>query len=278
MKEVTVPDEICKTPEALGVIFYKNESVVDRCRVNFTQYVFSFLLEGRKEIYASNGFLELGKNDFALVGIASCLMTEKRSPLTDAYHSILFTFSQQILDDFKFKYRTLIATLPQGPHRNVLKFPHDQFTQHFIESLRILQPSQNPALLAVKLEELLLYLLDLHPTLLQAFLSAPEQNRETEFRRIIENNISSNLGLEELAFLCNRSTSTFKRHFTKIYQSTPQKWLTRKRLELAKHWIQEGRLPKEMYTELGYKSLSNFIRAYKKHHGVSTREHRNELL
>ncbi|MEL6638980.1 MAG: AraC family transcriptional regulator [Bacteroidota bacterium] len=278
MKEFLVPDHLVETPGKTGLIWYQNDSDLNKGRVNFTQFVFSFLLEGRKELFAPDGFVELGKDEFVLIGSATCLMTERRSPITESYQSVLFTFSQTVLADFKFKHREKISSRAGAMSASVLKFPHDPFTRNFVHSLQILGRHHQHSLYEVKLEELLLYLLHEYPTVLQTFLSAHEWNRELELRKIVENNISSNLSIEELAFLCNMSPSTFKRHFTRQYQQPPQRWIAGKRLDLAQYWIAEGKRPKEIYAELGYTTLSNFIRAYKKHFGVSTRAHRNELL
>jgi transcriptional regulator GlxA family with amidase domain len=50
---------------------------------------------------------------------------------------------------------------------------------------------------------------------------------------MIESNVHSNLKLEEIAFLCNMSLSTFKRHFIVEYNEAPGKWLQDKRLQRA---------------------------------------------
>jgi AraC-like DNA-binding protein len=43
-------------------------------------------------------------------------------------------------------------------------------------------------------------------------------NVVSPFKKIVESNVHSNLKLEEIAFLCNMSLSTFKRHFTSEYK------------------------------------------------------------
>jgi transcriptional regulator GlxA family with amidase domain len=49
------------------------------------------------------------------------------------------------------------------------------------------------------------------------------------FKNVVESNVHSNLKLEEIAFLCNMSLSTFKRHFIVEYNEAPGKWLQDKR-------------------------------------------------
>ena len=47
--------------------------------------------------------------------------------------------------------------------------------------------------------------------------------------------------LEELAHYTGRSLATFKRDFKKVSALTPEKWLIRKRLEVAYHLLKEER-------------------------------------
>jgi AraC-like DNA-binding protein len=48
-----------------------------------------------------------------------------------------------------------------------------------------------------------------------------------------------NMPLEKFAYLTGRSLSSFKRDFNKAFNTTPQRWLTQKRLELAHYELSE---------------------------------------
>ena len=93
------------------------------------------------------------------------------------------------------------------------------------------------------------------------------------FKKIVESKIHSNLKLEEIAFLCNMSLSTFKRYFINEYKVSPGKWLKDKRLQRAKEILEEGNLkPSDIYLDLGYNNLSNFSTAFKNNFGFSPKE------
>ena len=71
--------------------------------------------------------------------------------------------------------------------------------------------------------------------------------------------------LEKFRYLTGRSLSTFNRDFRKTFNSTPQKWLTRKRLEQAHYRIAEhAQKPVDVYLEVGFENLSHFSFAFKK--------------
>jgi len=85
--------------------------------------------------------------------------------------------------------------------------------------------------------------------------------------------VHSNLKLEEIAFLCNMSLSTFKRNFTAEYKVSPGKWLQDKKLQRAKDLLESGHLKSsDIYLEVGYNNLSNFSIAFKNKFGVSPTE------
>ena len=79
-----------------------------------------------------------------------------------------------------------------------------------------------------------------------------------------------NMSLEKLGYLTGRSLSTFNRDFKKLFNTTPQRWLTDKRLELAYYQLLEKRKkPTEVYLEVGFEDLSHFSFSFKKKYGVS---------
>lgn len=77
-----------------------------------------------------------------------------------------------------------------------------------------------------------------------------------------------NLPLEKFGRLTGRSLSIFRRDFMEIFHTTPQKWLIRKRLELAQYQIAEKHCkPIDMYLETGFENLPPFSYAFKKYFG-----------
>ena len=127
----------------------------------------------------------------------------------------------------------------------------------------------------LKLQELLLYLLENRPAALLRF-----QNKKTPFdyeltiRKAVESNLSSNLTLDEIAFLCNVSTSTFKRQFKKIYDASPNEWLLEQRMKLAAQMLTKHKeKPGEIWFKLGFETHSGFTRSFKKHFGVAPKNY-----
>lgn len=89
----------------------------------------------------------------------------------------------------------------------------------------------------------------------------------------MEKNFMFNLPLGKFSYLTGRSLTTFKRDFNKAFDTTPQRWLTKKRLQLAHYQLAEkNRKPVEVFLEIGFENLSHFSFAFKKQFGYSPTE------
>lgn len=95
-----------------------------------------------------------------------------------------------------------------------------------------------------------------------------EEPGKIELAGYMEKNFMFNLPLEKFGYLTGRSLTTFKRDFSKIFNTTPQRWLTQKRLELAHYqFVQHKKKPIDVCYEVGFENLSHFSYAFKKYFG-----------
>lgn len=100
-----------------------------------------------------------------------------------------------------------------------------------------------------------------------------EEPYKIELAGFMEKHFMFNMSLEKFGYLTGRSLTTFKRDFQKIYNMTPQRWLTRKRLDLAYYQIAEKcKRPIDVYLETGFENLSHFSFAFKKQFGMTPTE------
>ena len=95
-------------------------------------------------------------------------------------------------------------------------------------------------------------------------------NNKTSIREIMESNFMYNLKLEEFAYLCSKSVTSFKKDFNKTYNCTPGKWLQKRRLEHAKYLLEvTDKNINELVFETGFENASHFIRVFKEAYGLA---------
>jgi AraC-like DNA-binding protein len=203
-------------------------------------------------------------------------MTEQLSA-GGQYTSMLFFFDNSVLHSFFQKYPALNENAGHSYGRGdepVVCFDGDAFIQSYVHSLQLMleaTPFLQEELQLLKLEELLLYLAANYPATLYSF--RPSQQPDVGDRQLkitVEGNLDHTITVEELAFLCNMSLSTFKRKFSRIYGLPPNKWLLQKRMELAADLLLYQReKPSEVYHKVGYENHSSFTQSFKQVYGVT---------
>lgn len=136
------------------------------------------------------------------------------------------------------------------------------------------------SLLELKFKELILTIAD-NPNnheLLCYFRSILIESPDDTLRSVMEEHFCFNLKLEEYAELCNRSLSTFKRDFQKIYKSTPGEWLHAQRLNHAHRLLKTGlKSISEVTMESGFENVSHFSRSFKKRFGVNPSSYKQKV-
>ncbi len=122
---------------------------------------------------------------------------------------------------------------------------------------------------SLKITEAISILREIDPNI-DMLLANFDEPGKVDLIHFMERNFMFNMPLEKLGYLTGRSLSTFNRDFKKLFNTTPQKWLTKKRLELAYYQLTENKKkPIEIYLEVGFEDLSHFSFAFKKQFGIT---------
>ena len=154
-------------------------------------------------------------------------------------------------------------------------------TSYFNTMLHYFESGGNPinTLLELKFKELLINVISNHENArLTYYFQSLSKHAKPSLRKIVEENYFYNLSLEEMARMCHRSLSTFKRDFKKIYRTTPGKWLQEKRLERAAVILHnENANITQVAFDCGFEDSSHFSRAFKKRFGESPLYYRNRI-
>jgi len=253
---------------------YHSREKISKQKIVLNYNTFSLLINGTKEVLCDDLSIGIDNSKFLLMKSGHFLMTEKLSESKD-YRSVLMFFNNEMLMRFvSHNELTDKSTKNQSVH----SFEYDAFIRQFTKSLlqiSKLSLSTQEKLLKIKLEEILLYLIEKHGSDFIYSLMVNQSDYIHKFRRIVETNKLNKLTVAELAFLCNMSESTFKRLFKKTYSESPGNWFRNKRLEYAHHLLHQGqKKPSEIYHEVGFENLSSFVQAYKSKYTTTPKQHR----
>ena len=193
---------------------------------------FFYILEGSCQAFASTGVVKLGAKE--------ALMKKCGNSVTHFHEGkwegvAIFFYSDVLHEVFKNNVPSFLSETPKivAPK----KIMANELIERFINSLFIYfdHPElMDEELSLLKLKELVLILLklsaqpDVHKFLFDLF--SPEK---LKFTSTIENNIRSSISVRELAFICNKSLSSFNREFKKVYNNTPSRYIKNQRLQYA---------------------------------------------
>lgn len=140
---------------------------------------------------------------------------------------------------------------------------------------------ENPALadddlLILKIKELILILNKIRGnTILQHLYHFLFDPAEFSFKDIIRKHLYSDVSLEDLAHLSNRSLSSFKRDFQKYFTESPSRYIKDKRLEKAAHLLKNSRFNHlEILVECGFNNASHFTKIFKEKYNLTPSQYR----
>ncbi|TRX60088.1 helix-turn-helix transcriptional regulator [Fulvivirga sp. M361] len=134
-------------------------------------------------------------------------------------------------------------------------------------------------ILILKLKEIILLLLQTKDApVVTKIMSSLFSQRTFGFKEIVEAHICGPVTTENLALLTNRSISTFKREFKKIYNTTPGNYIINKRVEkVAKLLKVSDESISSVGYECGFSSPAHLSRVFKTKYGMTPSEYRLNL-
>lgn len=249
---------------------FKMTDDVFKSKVNLTLHMFSFLQKGKKQVHFADSSVAVNVKQSLLIKRGNCLWSELMDN-DDIYYCKLLFFSESKLRDFLRKHSQFKPEEEETPSYFIIE--NDSYIHSYLNSLSTVNNAPDifmENLLEVKFEELMLYLMNKYGKPFENYLQSLISKEQSAFKTVVENNVYSNLKIDEIAFLCQMSLSTFKRNFIKEYKTSPGKWLQDKRLQKAKELLKEGKVrPSDIYLDFGYNNLSNFSAAFKNKFGKS---------
>ncbi|MEA1787743.1 AraC family transcriptional regulator [Arenibacter sp. GZD96] len=265
------------------VVLLNRKTETERSKINITQHLIAFGIEGEKYFHSLDDDTVLHKNEAIFLKKGLVLTTEKIAE-SNSYKSILFFIDDSYLLHFFNKNRKYFAHLnsKESP-RSYFKFENSSNLEAYINTLLPYFESENlliEPLFKVKLEELLLNLvLNDKQHSFKNFLINLNKKNDYNLHEFMSNNFTRNLRVEDFAYLNGMSVSSFKRNFEKVFNVTPAKWVKEKRLKKAEFILQTSdKNVNEVAMEVGFENPSHFIQVFKSYYGITPKKFQEEFI
>lgn len=239
---------------------------------------FVFVNKGEVSVRSQTKYMNLDSNTAIL---AKCLNyffeTDKKQKKSNNVIEVIAVIlhPSQVEELFEFDLSKSEYSLDY----NIKQIEVDRLLANFRESINILLDNPELAderMIETKLKEFILLITKSQnaPSQLD-FLSALFKPIDIEFKSTIQHNIYSNLSLDELARLCHLSTSSFKRKFNEVFNSSPKKYISQKKIEKAAALLKSDNLRiSDIAYDVGFDSLATFNRNFTSTYGKTPTEYR----
>ena len=237
------------------------------------EYAMNYVCSGEMVLDNGKRQIHVGKGECVFIPRDHHITLYKKPRDGERYCGIFLSFTRNFLREMYAQggpYKVPADTSKLKPE--VIKLPQTAELASLFASLSpFFDPTVKPQgdFMRLKMQEGLLALLHIDrrfaPTLFD--FNEPWKIDILDF---MNQNYMYELSQEELAHYTGRSLATFKRDFKKISDLTPEKWLIRKRLEVAYALMQEGgKKIVDVCATVGFKNQSHFSAAFKRQYGIA---------
>ena len=116
----------------------------------------------------------------------------------------------------------------------------------------------------IKLNELIYLILSDNDGCIRRKVLRSSDADSGHFINIIYENIFNDISIERLAELTNRSLTSFKKEFKRLFNAPPHRWIIEQRLDRAKIMLAStSRTVSEIGAECAFSNISHFIKLFK---------------
>lgn len=237
------------------------------------EYAINYVYSGEMVLCNGQETIHVGKGETVFIPRDHHITMYKKTCDGERYCGIFMMFTRSFLREMygTFGKHRIAPDTPKTP-LGVVKLPQTvELASLFASMTPYFDPEVKPRddFMHLKLQEGLLALLHIDNKFIPALFDFSEPWK-IDILEFLNENYMYEFSMAEIAHYTGRSLATFKRDFKKISQLTPEKWLIRKRLDVAYAKITEdGKKAVDVYAEVGFKNLSHFSTAFKKQFGFS---------
>jgi len=227
---------------------------------------FVYVMKGKKKWFVQNKEVIAGEGD--------CIFVKKGAHsiyqyFDDEFCSLFMFVPDHFIKETVINNRIEISANGREPDpAPILRVQIDEILQsYFLSFLSYISTSGQPdaKLAELKFRELIMIVATMRENAaIAGYFHELCNSSRPPLQSVMESNFTYPMKLEEFARLSGRSLSLFKRDFKKIYNTTPGRWLSQKRLEYGRYLLEKtDKSVTEVVLDCGLKNSSHFSRAFK---------------
>lgn len=256
---------------------------------SLSRYAIGYILRGTKHIYDGDKRQTLNKGDIFYLGIGHHYI-ENVPDGGLPYEEILFYYTpsdlQRILLHLNITYGLNITndhTCEQCRHRSHVAVPGWNAVRNFFSNtnayLRDEEFHPDETAENIKMTELIYHIVSHDDGCIKSKILNNIDVEKESFEQLVFDNIFKDVSIEELASEANRSLTSFKKEFRKLFGLPPHKWFIRQRLMHARLLlISTSYSVSEIGAQCTFPNTSHFIKLFKKEYAMTPAAYRTRHL
>ncbi|MCK5441452.1 MAG: helix-turn-helix transcriptional regulator [Maribacter sp.] len=226
-----------------------------------------------------------------VVTAGEALFVKKGANIAHQFHSedycaLMIFMPDEFIKKFMFNFNDTFSTKNAPANLDsdgIIRIEVDDFISSYIKSLEVyfsMQEKPNSDVIKLKFQELLLNIFTSKKHLeISSYLNSLESSKQIQLKKIMIDNFSYNLKLDEYARMSNMSLSSFKRNFKVIFKESPGQWISKQKIILATQYLKStDKTINEVAYDCGFEDPSHFIKVFKKHKVLTPLAFRNNFV
>lgn len=242
--------------------------------LSLTRIAIGYVLSGTKYLYCNDYSYSIEEGSVFLLDVGFHY-EENIIGSNGRYEQVTFYLSAQRLQQVIFSLN-INFNLTFTSHHNCSKCMSRNFSsvkassplRNFFLSIDLSLRSSgllhNDVSQRIKLNELIYLLLSDDDGCIRRKVLRSSDTESSQFISAIYDNIFNDISVEMLAELTNRSLTSFKKEFKRLFGASPHRWIVEQRLDRAKIMLAStSRTVSEIGAECTFANISHFIKLFK---------------
>ena len=253
--------------------------------ITLSRMAIGYVFAGTKYIYHNDQFHQIDPGDIFLLD-SGFHYEENIVDSNGRFEQIIFYLSadalQQVILGLNLNYGAVFSshhTCQRCLSRNFSIASADTSLRNFFLGIDL--SLRNSGLLhndigqRIKLNELIYLLLSGEDGCIKRKLLRSTDSSTSHFVNTIYDNLFNDISIEGLAEQTNRSLTSFKKEFRRIFDTSPHHWIIAQRLDHAKIMLAStNRTVSEIGVECGFSNISHFIKLFKQRYHCTPASYR----